>query len=109
MRRGARGRPGLLVYSSFACGSHAFAEDGTMKHLVTFALLNALLSAPVMSLAQHEVPMVPGHDGMIRVLLLDGQSAGAYHNWKIATQVMKAELEETGLFQVTVMTAPASD
>ena len=80
-----------------------------MNHIVTVALVNALLSAPMMAQDQHEVPMVPARDGMIRVLLLDGQSAGAYHNWKIATQVMKAELEEAGLFQVTVMTAPASD
>lgn len=45
----------------------------------------------------------------IRVLLLDGQSSGAYHNWKLTTPVLKAELEETGLFQVTVLTAPKSD
>jgi type 1 glutamine amidotransferase len=79
-----------------------------MRQLITFALLNAMLSAPAMCLAQHEVPMLPVHEGMIRVLLLDGQSGGPYHNWKVTTQVMKAELEETGLFEVTVMTAPAS-
>jgi type 1 glutamine amidotransferase len=45
---------------------------------------------------------------MIRVLLLDGQSAGPYHNWKLTTPVLKTELEETGLFQVTVLTAPQS-
>jgi uncharacterized protein len=80
-----------------------------MKHLVVLALLNALLSAPIMSLAQQEVAMVPAHEGKIRVLLLDGQSGGPYHNWKVTTQVMKAELDETGLFAVTVLTAPASD
>jgi type 1 glutamine amidotransferase len=46
---------------------------------------------------------------MIRVLLLDGQSAGPYHNWRLTTPVLKEELEETGLFQITVMTAPPSD
>jgi len=45
----------------------------------------------------------------IRVLLLDGQSSGSYHNWKLTTPVLKAELEETGLFAVTVLTAPPSD
>jgi hypothetical protein len=45
----------------------------------------------------------------IRVLLLDGQSSGAYHNWKLTTPILKKELEETGLFQVTVLTAPSSD
>ncbi|MBT9329419.1 ThuA domain-containing protein [Acidipila sp. 4G-K13] len=42
----------------------------------------------------------------IRVMLLDGESAGAYHNWKLTTPVLKKELEETGLFEVTVVTAP---
>jgi hypothetical protein len=47
--------------------------------------------------------------GKIRVAIVDGQSAGAYHNWKLTTPVLKRELEETGLFDVTVITAPASD
>ncbi len=51
-----------------------------------------------------------GHGGnLIKVMILDGQSGGAYHNWRLTTQVMKKELEETGLFSVTVMTAPTSD
>jgi len=44
----------------------------------------------------------------IKVLLIDGQSAGPYHQWKLTTPVLKKELEETGLFQVTVATAPES-
>src|SRR5580692_1129457 len=47
--------------------------------------------------------------GQIRVAILDGQSAGAYHNWRLTTPVLKKELEETGLFNVTVITAPQSD
>ncbi len=47
--------------------------------------------------------------GPIRVLLLDGQSGGPWHNWKLTTPVLREELEETGLFQVTVMTAPPGD
>jgi type 1 glutamine amidotransferase len=46
--------------------------------------------------------------GPIRVMLLDGQSGGPYHNWQLTTPVMKKELEETGLFQVDVVTAPPS-
>jgi uncharacterized protein len=42
----------------------------------------------------------------IRVLLLDGQSGGPYHNWKVTTPILKAELEETKLFEVTVVSAP---
>ena len=46
---------------------------------------------------------------LIRVAIIDGQSAGAYHNWRLTTPVLKKELEETGLFEVTVLTAPQSD
>ncbi len=45
----------------------------------------------------------------IRVAIIDGQSAGAYHNWRLTTPVLKKELEETGLFEVSVITAPQSD
>jgi type 1 glutamine amidotransferase len=45
----------------------------------------------------------------IRVLLLDGQSGGPYHNWRLTSPILREELEETGLFQVTVITAPPSD
>ena len=44
----------------------------------------------------------------IKVMLLDGQSGGPYHNWQATTPVLKKELEETGLFEVTVVTAPKS-
>jgi len=44
----------------------------------------------------------------IRVMLLDGQSGGTYHDWRATTPVLKQELEETGLFQVDVVTAPVS-
>jgi uncharacterized protein len=44
----------------------------------------------------------------IRVMLLDGESAGTYHDWRAVTPVLKKELEETGLFQVDVVTAPPS-
>lgn len=44
----------------------------------------------------------------IHVLLIDGQAAGPYHQWQLTTPVLKKELEETGLFQVTVATAPES-
>ena len=47
--------------------------------------------------------------GSIKVMILDGQSAGTFHNWKLTTPILKKELEETGLFSVTVVTAPASD
>jgi type 1 glutamine amidotransferase len=44
----------------------------------------------------------------IRVMILDGESAGTYHQWKLITPVLRKELDETGLFQVDVVTAPSA-
>lgn len=38
---------------------------------------------------------------------MDGESGGPYHKWQLTTPVLKKELEETGLFQVDVVTLPA--
>ncbi|HLI04044.1 MAG TPA: ThuA domain-containing protein [Terracidiphilus sp.] len=48
----------------------------------------------------------PMAQSRIAVAILDGASGGPYHNWRLTTQVLKKELEETGLFEVTVLTAP---
>jgi type 1 glutamine amidotransferase len=45
----------------------------------------------------------------IKVMILDGASAAAYHDWKLTTQIMKRELEDAGLFDVTVVSAPPAD
>ena len=45
----------------------------------------------------------------IKVMLLDGASIEVYQNWRLGTQVMKRELDESGLFDVTVVTVPPSD
>jgi len=42
----------------------------------------------------------------IRVMLLDGESAGSYHKWRLTSPVLKKTLDETGLFAVDVVTAP---
>lgn len=42
----------------------------------------------------------------IKVMLLDGESAGPYHKWTLTTPLLKKQLDETGLFQVDVVTAP---
>jgi type 1 glutamine amidotransferase len=49
---------------------------------------------------------LPAFAAPIRVMLLDGQSGGTYHKWQLTTPVLKKELEETGLFQVDVVTYP---
>lgn len=43
---------------------------------------------------------------LVRVMILDGESAGPYHDWQHVTVVLKRMLNETGLFDVTVVTAP---
>ena len=44
----------------------------------------------------------------IRVMILDGQSGGPYHAWRQVSAVLQKELEEAGLFQVDIVTAPES-
>ncbi len=45
----------------------------------------------------------------IRVMILDGESGGPYHRWQVTTPVLKAMLNETGLFTADVVTAPAAN
>lgn len=52
-------------------------------------------------------PVMPRADG-VRVMLLDGESAGSYHRWQVTTPVLKKALDEAGLFAVDVVTAPAA-
>ncbi len=82
-------------------------------------LLSGLVGAAVVTAAfgqagghgagRGSVPIRVMNKVMTKVMILDGQSGGAYHNWRLTTPVLKRELEETGLFSVTVVTAPASD
>src|ERR1051325_2394677 len=44
--------------------------------------------------------------GTIPVMILDGESAGPYHDWQRTTPVLKRILDETGLIATTVVTAP---
>ena len=62
----------------------------------TLAMVGAALAVASVSLAADP----------IRVMLLDGESGGTYHKWKIITPVLQKQLEETGLFHVDVVTAP---
>lgn len=67
-----------------------------MKTLLLTTLLSACLLLPVPSRAA----------GPIHVMLLDGESGGPYHNWQLVTPVLKKQLDETGLFQTDIVTAP---
>ena len=44
----------------------------------------------------------------VRVMILDGESGGPYHDWQHTTPALKKELEDAGLFKVDVVTAPQS-
>ena len=66
-----------------------------MTQLAAVGLLAVLVAAPR---AQAPIP----------VMLLDGESGGPWHKWQLTTPVLKKALDETGLFAVTVVTAPAA-
>jgi uncharacterized protein len=37
----------------------------------------------------------------VRIMILDGESAGPYHDWRSVTQVLRKQLLDTGRFEVT--------
>jgi uncharacterized protein len=45
----------------------------------------------------------------IKVMLLDGEQAGAYHAWQETTPYLKRMLADAGIFEVDVVTAPPPD
>jgi uncharacterized protein len=45
----------------------------------------------------------------IRVMLLDGESGGPYHDWPAVTRALTEILDEAGLFAVSVVTTPPAD
>src|SRR5205814_7873545 len=67
-----------------------------MRYAISIALAALVLLTPASS---HAAPPA-------RVMILDGESGGPYHKWQLVTTVLKKELDETGLFQVDVVTAP---
>jgi mono/diheme cytochrome c family protein/type 1 glutamine amidotransferase len=71
-----------------------------MRSILRTAAAIATLLVIAVSAEQRTTP--------IRVMLLDGESGGTYHQWKLTTQALKKELEEAELFQVDVVTAPAA-
>jgi type 1 glutamine amidotransferase len=67
-----------------------------MKHVFVAIAVAALMCAVPVSRAATPIP----------VMILDGESGGPYHDWQHVTPVLKKILDETGLFAVTVVTAP---
>jgi mono/diheme cytochrome c family protein len=64
------------------------------------------LSIVVMSTLLISSTGVLGQAPRLRVMILDGESGGPYHKWQLTTQVLRKVLDETGLFDVEVVTAP---
>jgi type 1 glutamine amidotransferase len=68
-----------------------------MKKTILAVACGALLAAAL-----------PSHAAPIRVMLLDGDSAGA-HPWQPLTAALKEALDEAGIFETDIVTAPKAD
>ena len=62
------------------------------------------LLLPGLLLAVHAAP--PAAQSRIKVMILTGQ-CNPYHNWAVSSAAIKRILDETGTFEVTVVTSPA--
>lgn len=78
-----------------------------MRRTLQVPLIACIFFTCIIAVAQ-TAPAHHARRALIPVLLLDGESGGLYHNWRLTTPVLREELEETGIFQVTVLTAPLS-
>ena len=67
-----------------------------MTRTLLVLALAAAASAPLLSQGNARIP----------VMILDGESGGPYHDWPRVTAALKKMLDETGLFETTVVTAP---
>jgi len=65
--------------------------------------------ASIAAAAAAELVVAAAHAAPSRIMLLDGESGGPYHRWQVTTPVLKKMLDETGLFTVDVVTAPAAN
>jgi type 1 glutamine amidotransferase len=70
-----------------------------MRAIVVGTLLGAVFACAMPALAATP----------IRVMLLDGEQGGPYHAWQETTPYLKRMLDDAGIFQVDVVTAPPSD
>jgi hypothetical protein len=70
-----------------------------MTAMTRWLLVCAAMSAGLGVLAARAAEPLP-------VLILDGESGGAYHDWPRVTAVLERVLDEAGLFEVSVVTAP---
>src|SRR3982074_119302 len=76
---------------------------GILEGDFLWVVVDSALGTTILFVARSSAETSP-----VQVLLLDGQSAGPYHNWQLTTRVLKKELEDSGRFRVTVATSPQS-
>ena len=61
-----------------------------MRQAMHIVLASAVLAASTLVAPRAAAP--------IRIMLLDGESAGTYHKWQLTTPVLKKQLDETGYY-----------
>jgi uncharacterized protein len=95
--------PKSRVFTSATRGSthnqHSLSPKMKISSLTRCAVIVSILLCP---------SLLTSAKNLIPVLILDGQSGGPYHNWQLTSQILKKELEETGLFRITIATSPQS-
>jgi len=77
----------------------ARSKEVIKKKLIRVAVI-ALAGAIMLVAAASRAATLHG------IMILDGESGGPYHKWRLVTAVLRKQLEETGLFRVDVVTAP---
>jgi hypothetical protein len=71
-----------------------------MRHTLIVAAIAAAATVPLLTQGPARIP----------VMILDGESGGPYHDWQRVTAALKKTLDETGLFDTTIVTAaPTTD
>src|SRR5258706_1755374 len=84
------------------------ADDGSVARSQGRRVMRSMLcvALPIAAMLTAVAPGEQRSAAPIRVMLLDGESAGAYHQWKQTTPVLQKALDATGLFEVDVVTTP---
>jgi type 1 glutamine amidotransferase len=71
-------------------------ESDAMMGALLLAWIGGVLNPGFAALAAAKIP----------VMLLDGEQGGTYHAWQQTSPYLRRMLDETGIFQVEVVTAP---
>ena len=78
-----------------------------MVHREVIVIMRRVTVLPLLLSVLAAAPAVAAE--RITVMILDGESGGPYHDWPRVTRALEQILDETGLFEITVVTAPPAD